>query len=65
METTLEIGQTYQLIPIDREDREDGVIYLNSNRTFRLLSLDDEAAWIKCTETGKRFVMDAWRLRNY
>ena len=64
-ETKLRIGETYQLIPLPKEDRKDGVIYLNSSRTFRLLAVDDDQAWIKCTENGNRYVMDSWRLKNY
>lgn len=63
--TTLQIGHTYKLVSLPREERKDGVIYLNRSRVFRLLAVDEEEAWIKCIDNDKRFVVDAWRLKNY
>lgn len=63
--TQLIPGQTYQLTSLPMDQRKDGVIYLSGTRTFKLLTLDEDVAWIKCTESGKRFVVKADRLRSF
>lgn len=63
--THLIIGQTYQLAPVAPEQREDGVIYLSPSRTFKLIAIDGQEAWVRCTSLGNSFVVKADRLRNY
>lgn len=62
----LEINHTYQLIPLDKSKRRDGVIYISTARTFFLRSIfSDATCTIECTTTGKEMNVPINRLRHY